>query len=114
MSFWKKHSRKKFIGTKGNVQFVSSSMFALSLGSLLLALRMTSQGAFHLSELTGQAIPVTNYENFTFNQNYPTRSVKSCRIHEGDGFSSTKYLEKAYFILKMTDLAMIWPASSDF
>ena len=53
-------------------------------------------------------------ENFTFNQSYPARLVKSCSIHEGDGFWSKKYLEKAYFVLKITGLAMIWPASSDF
>ena len=35
-------------------------------------------------------------ENFTFNQNNPTRAVKSCSIHEGDGFSS-KTLGKSLF-----------------
>ena len=76
-------------------------MFVLSLACVLLALRMASQGAYNLSELTVQTIPVRMR---TLIQSYPTRSVKSCSMHKEMVFHK-KFLEKAYIILKMTGLA---------
>ena len=54
-------------------------------------------------------------ENFTFNQNYPARSVKSyiaCR--KEIFFLQQKLLGKAYFMVKMTGPVMFQPASCDF
>ena len=36
-----------------------------------------TKGAFHLSELTDRPDQSRRNENFTFNQNYPARSIKS-------------------------------------
>ena len=87
-------------------------MFVLSLASVLLALRMTSQGAFHVSELTGQAISVTMRISLLIKTIQPDQSNPVVYM-KGMVFNQ-KLLEKAYFVPKMTGLAMIWPASSDF
>ena len=41
-----------------------------------LVKQIESQGAFHLPELTGQAILFVTRTDFAFNQSYPARSVK--------------------------------------
>ena len=54
-------------------------------------------------------------ENFTFNQNYPARSVKSLIVCTKEMVFQQKLLEKStFFIVKMTGPAMVRPASSDF
>ena len=53
-------------------------------------------------------------ENFTFNQSYPARSVKSQIVCTKEIVFHQKLMEKAYFIFKMTGAAMVQPASSDF
>ena len=54
-------------------------------------------------------------ENFTFNQNYPARSVKSLIVCTKEMVFQQKLLEKStFFIVKMTGPAMVQPASSDF
>ena len=60
------------------------------------------------------ANPYRRNENFTINQNYPARSVKSCEIvcrKEMD--FQQKPLEKSRFIAKMSGSAMMRPASSE-
>ena len=61
----------------------------------------------------GQDIPFRD-ENFTFNQSYPVRSVKSQIVCTKEIVFHQKLMEKAYFIFKMTGAAMVQPASSDF
>ena len=54
-------------------------------------------------------------ENFTFNQNYPAKSVKSLIVCTKEMVFQQKLLEKStFFIVKMTGPAMVRPASSDF
>ena len=53
-------------------------------------------------------------ENCTFNQNYPSRSIKSYITCRKDVVFHQKLLGKAYFMVEMTGPAMIQPASSDF
>ena len=53
-------------------------------------------------------------ENFTLNQSYPARSVKSQIVITKEIVFHQKLMEKAYFIFKMTGTAMVQPASSDF
>ena len=56
-------------------------------------------------------------ENFTFNQNYQARSVKSLlkSIHEGDGVFQQKLLQKSIFHCQNNwSAAMFRPVSSNF
>ena len=74
----------------------------------------STTGAFHLLEQIGQTIP--EFQNFTFNQNYPARSVGSqisCMKEMGWGFNKTLG-KKTFFIVKMTGPAMVLSACSDF
>ena len=54
-------------------------------------------------------------ENFTFNQNYPARSVSHIlnSLHYRDSFQQTLF-EKANFIFKLTGPIMVQPAITDF
>ena len=68
-------------------------------------------------EQIGQTIP--DFQNFTFNQNYPARSVRSqisCMKEMGFEQNSwkKKNKKKTFFIVKMTGPAMVPPACSDF
>ena len=57
--------------------------------------------------------PFSGNDNFPFNQNSQTRSVKSWMVcTKGDGFWA-KTLGKSHFIFKLTGRAMVRPASSD-
>ena len=69
------------------------------------------RGAFHLPELTGQALPVVMRISLLIKTTQPDQILKSMK--EGDGFSS-KTLGKTYFIFKMTGQATVRPVSSDF
>ena len=54
-------------------------------------------------------------ENFTFNQNYPARSVSHIlnSLHYRDSFQQTLF-EKANFIFKLTGPIMVQPPITDF
>ena len=54
------------------------------------------------------------YGNFTFNQNYPARYVKSEIVCTKEMILQQKLLEKASCFVKMIGPAMVRPASSDF
>ena len=69
-----------------------------------------SWGAFHLSELTGQTIPVIMRISLLIKLS----SQIPNSMHEGNGVSTKTLKKKALFIVKMTGPAMIRPASSDF
>ena len=72
---------------------------------------MVTSGAFHLSELTSQTIPVAMRISFLINS--PTRSVKFQNVCTKEMVFQQKLLEKAYFIFKLTGRAMVGAASSD-
>ena len=72
---------------------------------------MVTSGAFHMSELTSQTIPVAMRISFLINS--PTRSVKFQNICTKEMVLQQKLLEKAYFIFKLTGRAMVGAASSD-
>ena len=75
-----------------------------------------TKGAFHLSELTGQTIPVAMIISLLIKTLRPDlrRSVKSWIACAKEMVFQQKWLlEKSYFIFKMTGRAMIRPASSD-
>ena len=69
-------------------------------------------GAFHLSELTGQLIPIVMGISLLIN-NKPSRSVKSYTLCSKEMVFQQILLEKACFISKMPGLAMVRPGSSD-
>ena len=52
-------------------------------------------------------------KDFTFNQYYPVRSVKSLIVYTKENVFQQKLLGKAYFIFKLTGQPMVLPASSD-
>ena len=64
---------------------------------------------------TDRPDPSSRNKNFTFNQNYPARSVKSWMVCTKKivFFFQQKLLEKADFIFKLTGPAVVRPASSD-
>ena len=72
---------------------------------------MVTSGAFHLSELTSQTIPVAMRISFLISS--PTRSVKFQNVCTKEMVLQQKLLEKAYFIFKLTGRAMVGAASSD-
>ena len=72
---------------------------------------MVTSGAFHLSELTSQTIPVAMRISFLITS--PTRSVKFQNVYTKEMVFQQKLLEKAYFIFKLTGRAMVRAASSD-
>ena len=66
-----------------------------------------SEGAFHLSELTRQTIPVV-----TFNKKFLTLSVKSWVVCTKGMVFQQKRLEQACFIFQMIGQAMVRPGQS--
>ena len=72
---------------------------------------MVTSGAFHLSELTSQTIPIAMRISFLINS--PTRSVKFQNVCTKEMVFQQKLLEKAYFIFKLTGRAMVRAVSSD-
>ena len=68
-------------------------------------------GAFHLSELTSQTIPVAMRISFFITS--PTRSVKFQNVCTKEMVFQQKLLEKADFIFKLSGPAMVRAASSD-
>ena len=74
---------------------------------------LLTKGVFHLSELTGQTIPVVmRISLLTFLTKTLQPDQSNPKVHQGAGFSA-KLLEKAYFIFKLTGRAIVRPASSD-
>ena len=72
----------------------------------------STKSAFHLLEQIGHTIP--EFQNFTFNQNYPASSVRSqISCMKEMGFQQNSW-EKKKFIFKITGPAMVPPACSDF
>ena len=71
---------------------------------------MISKGAFYLSGLTGHNITIVMRISLLIKI---IQSKQSNPKTKEMGFQ-LKLLEKAYFIVKMTDLAMVRLASSDF
>ena len=72
-----------------------------------------AKGAFHLSELTGQPIPIVMRISFLIKTNHPDKSNRKYYAQKEMVFQQN-LLEKAYFIAKMSGPAMVWLASSDF
>ena len=72
---------------------------------------MVTSGAFQLSELTSQTIPVAMRISFLINS--PNRSVKFQNVCTKEMVFQQKLLEKAYFIFKLSGRAMVRAASSD-
>ena len=69
---------------------------------------------FHnLGRWTDQPDHSFRNENFTFNQHYPARSVKSWIEYTKEMVFQQKLFEKAFFIVKMTGPAIVRPCSSD-
>ena len=72
---------------------------------------MISKGAFYLSGLTGHNITIVMRISLLIKI---IQSKQSNRKSTKEMGFQLKLLEKAYFIVKMTGLAMVWLASSDF
>ena len=73
---------------------------------LLKPFAVSPKGAFHLSELTGQAIPVVMKISLLIRAIQISQMLNS--MHEGNHFSS-----KTRFHFQMTGPAMVRPASFD-
>ena len=77
--------------------------------------RCNSSGAFYLSELTGQPIPIVMRISFLIKTNHPDLSNPKYYAQRGWMVFQQNLLEKAYFIAKMSGLTMVVrPASFDF
>ena len=71
-------------------------------------------GAFHLSELTGQPIPIVMRTSLLIKANHPDQSNPKYNAQRR-WFFQQNLLEKTYFTAKMPGPApaMVWPASTD-
>ena len=72
-----------------------------------------TKGAFHLSELTGQHIPIVMRISLLIKINHPNQSNPNYYAQQEMVFQQN-LLEKAYFIAKMSGPVMVCLASSDF
>ena len=76
--------------------------------------RCNSSGAFYLSELAGQPIPIVMRISFLIKTSHPDLSNPKCYAQRGCMVLQQNLLEKAYLIAKMSGVTMVRPASSDF
>ena len=72
-----------------------------------------SSGAFHLSELTSQPIPIVMRISLKIKTNHPDQSNPKYYA-QGRWFFSKPLAKSLFFIAKMSGLTMIQLASSDF
>ena len=72
-----------------------------------------TKAPFHLSQLTGQHIPIVMRISLLIKTNHLDQSNPKYYAQKEMVFQQN-LLEKAYFIVKMSGPAMIWLASSDF
>ena len=77
-----------------------------------LRVSQSTQGAFHLSELTGQPILIVMRISLLININHKQQSNPT-HYAQTRWFCQQILLENVYFISKMPGLAMVRPASSD-
>ena len=66
------------------------------------------RGAFHLSQLTGQPIPILMRISLLIKTNHPKI------LYTEEIVFQLNLLEKAYFIARKSGPDMVWPASSEF
>ena len=92
MTVMKKGTTTKMKYQQGQTR-LSSQYAKRGVSKFTLKTYVSIWGTFHLSELTGQKIPVEN-DNFTFNQNYPVKSQMACTKEMG---FQQKLLEKCVY-----------------
>ena len=69
------------------------------------------KGAFHLSELIRQMIPVGMRISVLIKTIQPDQSNRKHNVRRRMFFRKKKLLKKAHFIVKMTGPAMVWPST---